>query len=78
MRQYLITVSDDYTPADGDAFDAIRDALNHFNVAAEIEDISPGYTLTAVMRATLERNSRRADCFARYGDHDCKHGDCEP
>jgi hypothetical protein len=35
----LITVPDDFTPKDGDALDAVRDALEHFEIPAMLHEV---------------------------------------
>jgi len=37
----LIQIPDDYTPPDGNAFDAVRDALEHFEIPSGMLAIKP-------------------------------------
>jgi len=45
MRYFLVTVGDDFTPEEGDAFRAVVDALDHFDIPASVEERDESQTM---------------------------------
>lgn len=39
LRQFVVTIPANYEPEDGDIFDAIVDALQHFEIPAHIVEV---------------------------------------
>ncbi len=66
----LIEVPDDYTPKDGDAFDAIRDALEHCEIPSTLEVLKEKYyELNGIIKFQRSEQDNGGDCVCCEGAH---------